>query len=214
MKLFKTQKSDLTAPWSVQRVPVFEVMMILFLRLKIILKSKDEHNRSALSLCCGWIMSHTQKKTLKHWALWPVTPGHEVPSESGCWQVLSRRDKATLSRMGFPDQSSLSGPGISHSLHSILVQALPGLSSNFSILRISLEPLWGLIQVTEIGTEGELSLGPGLAESELRVRPSASAPLWNPTKTCKHSELPILGSHSFVCMLSCEVSDSVQPHGL
>ena len=142
-------------------------------------------------------------------------PGHEVSSESGCWQVLSRWDKAMLSSTGFPDHSSLSGPGISHSLHSILVQALPGLSSNFSILRISLEPLWGLIQVTEIGTEVELSLGPGLVESELRVRPSASAPLWNPTKTCKHSELPILGSHSFVCVLSCEVvSDSVQPHGL
>ena len=62
---------------------------------------------------------------------------------------------------------------------------------------------------------GRTEPGPGLAESELRVRPSAPATLWNPTKSCKHSELPVLGSHSLVCVLSCEVvSDSVQPHGL
>ena len=45
--------------------------MILFLRMKIILKSKDEHNRSALILCCGVnrVSEKKEKKTLKHWPL-------------------------------------------------------------------------------------------------------------------------------------------------
>ena len=72
--------------------------MILFLRLKIILKSKDEHNRSALILCCGVnrVSEKKEKKTLKHWprALGPPSvrfhlkagAGRRTPAETrpGC----------------------------------------------------------------------------------------------------------------------------------